>query len=144
MGQIISFLDKLRAKLRVVSLTIRVILGASLILIIAMGLFTYYDMVTRTKFHFDKQEEQAFEISDTVMRSIEYPMLDGEMEAVQAILEKLNTLKDVTVVNLCDATGIIRYSGLPANIGKVDDSEVTKKALRTSSLLKGLEMVDGG
>jgi PAS domain S-box-containing protein len=105
-----------------------------------MGLFTYYDMVTRTTFHFGNQEERAYEISDTVMRSIEYPMLDGEMEAVQAILEKLNRLTDVTVVNLCDTGATIRYSGLPANIGKIDNSEVTKKALRTSSLLKGLEM----
>jgi len=108
-----------------------------------MGLFTYYDMVTRVKYHLKNQEERAYEISDTVMRSIEYPMLDGEMEAVQAILENLNRLKDVTVVDLCDTAGIIRYSGLPANIGNVDNSEVTKKTLRTSSLLKGLELVDG-
>jgi PAS domain S-box-containing protein len=68
-------------------------------------------------------------------------MLDGEMEDVQAILEKLNRLKDVTVVDLCDTAGTIMYSGMPANIGKVDNSEVTKKALHTSSLLKGLEIV---
>jgi signal transduction histidine kinase len=96
-------------------------------------------MVTRTAFHFDTQEEWAYEISDTLMRSIEYPMLDGEMEDVQAILERLNRLKDVTVVDLCDTAGTITYSGLPANIGRVDNSEITKKALRTSSLTKGLE-----
>ncbi len=89
------------------------------------------------------QEERAYEISDTVMRSIEYPMLDGEMEDVQAILENLNTLPDVTEVNLCDLTGTIRYSGLPANIGKVDNSELTKNALRTNALSKGLETVEG-
>ncbi len=116
------------------------ILGASLILIVVMGLFTYHDMVTRTTFHFGNQEERAFQISDTVMRSIEYPMLDGEMEAVQVNLERLNTLKDVIVVNLCDATGLIRYSGLPGNIGKLDSSEVIFKALRTRSLVKGLEL----
>jgi PAS domain S-box-containing protein len=112
----------------------------SVILTVVMGLFTYYDMVTRTKFHFNKQEERAYEISDTVMRSIEYPMLDGEMEDVQAILENLYTLQDVTVVNLCDSTGTIKYSGLPANIGELDHSEATKKALLTHSLVKGLEM----
>lgn len=141
MTRILPFLSKLRIRLRVVSLRTRVILGVSLILIIVMGLFTYYDMVTRVRFHFKKQEERAFEISDTVMRSIEYPMLDGEMEDVQAILERLNTLKDVSVVSLCDTTGTIRYSGLPANIGRVDNSEVAKKALRTSSLVKGLEVL---
>ncbi|MES0363581.1 MAG: ATP-binding protein, partial [Desulfobacteria bacterium] len=129
--------------LRLGSLTVKVILGVCLILILVMGLFTYYDMVSRVKYHLKHQEERAYEISDTVMRSIEYPMLDGEMEDVQAILEKLNRLKDVTVVELCDTTGTIRYSGLPASIGNVDDSEVTKNALRTSTLLKGLEIVDG-
>lgn len=139
MGRIIAFLDRLRVRLGVASLTSKVILGVSLILIIVMGLFTYYDMVTRVRFHFKRQEERAFEISDTVMRSIEYPMLDGEMEDVQAILERLNTLKDVSVVSLCDTTGTIRYSGLPANIGMVDNSQVTKKALLAGSLVKGLE-----
>ena len=121
------------------SIRARVIVGVSLILIVVMGFFTYHDMVTRVKFHLKQQEERAYEISDTVMRSIEYPMLDGEMEAVQAILEKLNRLKDVTVVDLCDTAGNIRYSGLPANIGRVDDSEITKKALVTSSLIKTVE-----
>ncbi|NVL89978.1 MAG: PAS domain S-box protein [Desulfobacterales bacterium] len=144
MGRITSLLDKIRLKIGLGILAVKVMIGVSLILILAMGLFTYYDMVMRVKFHLKEQEKRAYEISDTVMRSIEYPMLDGEMEAVQAILEKLNRLKGVTVVDLCDTAGTIRYSGLPANIGKVDDSEVTKKALRTSSLLKGLEMVDGG
>ncbi|MES0349984.1 MAG: PAS domain S-box protein, partial [Desulfobacteria bacterium] len=138
-----TFLEKIRVRLRLGSLTVKVILGVCLILILVMGLFTYYDMVSRVKYHLKHQEERAYEISDTVMRSIEYPMLDGEMEDVQAILEKLNRLRDVTVVDLCDTTGTIRYSGLPASIGNVDDSEVTKNALRTSTLLKGLEIVDG-
>jgi len=119
----------------------RVTAGVSLILVLVMGVFTYYDTVTRVRYHLAQQEERAFEISDTVMRSIEYPMLDGEMEAVQAILEKLYTLQDVAVVTLCDTAGIIKHSGLPGDIGKVDNSEITQNALRTSSLVKGLEML---
>ncbi|MBW1769970.1 MAG: PAS domain S-box protein [Deltaproteobacteria bacterium] len=138
-----TFLEKIRVRLRLGSLTVKVIIGVCLILILVMGLFTYYDMVSRVKYHLKQQEELAYEISDTVMRSIEYPMLDGEMEDVQAILENLIRLKDVTVVDLCDTKGTIMYSGSPANIGNVDDSEVTKRALRTSTLLKGLEMVNG-
>jgi len=140
MGRTMRFLERLRSRLHVASLTVKVILGVSAILTVVMGLFTYYDMVTRTKFHFNKQEERAYEISDTVMRSIEYPMLDGEMEDVQAILESLYTLQNVTVVNLCDLKGTIKYSGLPANIGQRDHSAAAKKALRTHSLVKGLEM----
>ena len=140
MGRITPFLDKLRFRRRVASLRVRMILGVSLILVLVMGLFTYYDMVTRTEFHFKKQEERAYEIADTVMRSIEYPMLDGEMMDVQAILERLNTLKDVTVLNLCDATGTVQHSGLPANIGRVDNLQVSKEALHTSSVVKSLKI----
>jgi histidine kinase len=136
-------LDNLRLRLGTASLKTKVIVGVSLILIIVLGLFTYHDMVTRVKFQLRKQEERAYEISDTVLRSIEYPMLDGEMDDVQAILQRLNTLKDVTVVNLSDVMGTIKYSGLPAHIGMVDNLEVTKKSLRTSSLVKGLEILGG-
>lgn len=139
MGRIIRFLDKLRVMPHVPKLTIKIILGESLILIAVMGFFTYYDMVTRTKFYIDKQEKRALEISGTVMRSIEYPMLGGDMMDVQAILERLNTLKDVKVLNLCDARGTIKYSGLPTNIGTIDSSDVTKEALETSFLVKGFE-----
>ena len=135
-----GILDTIGPKLRVGSLTIKVILGVSLIIAVVMGLFTYYDMVKRTKFHFQQQEGRAYEISGTVMRSIEYPMLDGEMEDVQAILENLNTLRGVTLVNLCDLTGTVKYSGSPANIGLVDTSEATRRALQTLSLSKGLEI----
>ncbi|MBU2520661.1 MAG: hypothetical protein KKD50_00360 [Proteobacteria bacterium] len=141
MRRISIFLDRVRAGTGTISLAIRVTAGVSLILVVVMGFFTYYDTVTRTKYHLDKQEEWAFEISDTVMRSIEYPMLDGEMKAVQAILEKLYTLKDVAVVTLCDTKGIIKHSGLPRDIGTADNSEITKESLRTSSLVKGLEML---
>jgi PAS domain S-box-containing protein len=140
MDQLNTLLLKLRMRLRPTSVKTKVIIGVSLTLILAIGLFTYLDMVSRVKFHLEAQEERAYEISDTVMRSIEYPMLDGEMEKLQAILESLITLKDIAVVHLCDTAGVIRYSGLPDNIGNVTKSEVTKQALLTSSRLKGLEM----
>ena len=136
-------LDRLWARLHITSVTEKVIMGMSVILIIVIGILTYYDMVTRIKFHLQKQEERAYEISDTVMRSIEYPMLDGDMEAAQAILESLYKLKDVRVVNLCDLTGTIKYSGLPANVKRLDDSHATEEALDTGSLAKVLEVQEG-
>jgi len=136
-------LDRLWVTLHISSVTEKVIIGMSVFLIIVIGLLTYYDMVTRIKYHFGKQEERAYEISDTVMRSIEYPMLDGDMEAVQAILESLYKLQDVKVVNLCDLTGTIKYSGLPNNVKKLDDSRATEEALDTGSLAKDLEAQEG-
>ncbi|MBW1741481.1 MAG: PAS domain S-box protein [Deltaproteobacteria bacterium] len=137
-----SSLGSLRAKV-MGSLRAKVILGVSLILVTVMGVFTCWDMVTRIRFHLRREENKAFEFSNMVMKSIEYPMLDGEMEDVQAILESLNASEDLEIVNLHDLTGTIKYSGNPDNIGKTSQSEMTKKALRTQTLVNGLEMYKG-
>jgi signal transduction histidine kinase len=136
-------LDKLWVKLRITSVTEKVIMGMSLILITVIGILTYYDSVTRIKYHLERQEEWAYQISNTVMRSVEYPMLDGEMEVVQAILESLYKTKVLRIVNLCDLTGTIRYSGLPTNVKKIDESQATEKSIRTGSLVKNLEVKEG-
>jgi signal transduction histidine kinase len=139
----IPLMDRLWARLHVSSVTEKVIIGPSVILILVIGLLTYYDMVSRVKYHLGKQEERAHEISDTVMRSIEYPMLDGDMKAVQAILESLHKLNDVMVVNLCDLEGTIKYSGSPQSVGKLDRARATRETLGTGSLAKVVEVLDG-
>lgn len=133
-----SFVSNLRAKI-FGSLRIKVILGVSLILVTVMGLFAYWDTISRTKFHLEREESKAFEFSNMVMSSIEYPMLDGEMEDVQRILERVYALQYLDVVHLCDPTGLIRYSGEPKAIGRPTYSAITKEAVRTKSLVNGLE-----
>jgi len=125
------------------SLSAKIILGVSIILVLVIGSFSYYDAVIRIRFHLNKQEERAFDISNAVMKGIEYPMFDGEMDDVQAILEKLGMLEDLEVVNLCDLAGTIRYSRDPVNIGKVSESGITFKALKHKNLVKGLESHKG-
>lgn len=142
-NNLISFLRRLSTTMLFRSLRTKIILGVSLILVLAIGAFTYYNTVTRIRFHLKKQEERAFDISDTVMKGIEYPMLDGEMDYVQAILQRLGMLEGLEVVNLCDLIGIIRYSRDPAKIGKASESGITMNALRNKTLVKGLELHSG-
>jgi len=125
------------------SLRTKIILGVSLILVLVIGSFTYYEAVTRIKLHLKNQEERAFDISTAVMKGIEYPMLDGEMDDVQAILQRLGMLEDVELVKLCDLTSTIRYSSNLDNIGKASESGITRNALRTKALAKGLELHRG-
>ncbi|MDI6791142.1 MAG: ATP-binding protein [Thermodesulfobacteriota bacterium] len=133
--------EKLKAFLLLRSLRVKVMLGVVLILLIGMGTFTYIDVVSHRKDFLEEEERKAAETSDTVMKSIEYPMLDGEMEQVQSILERLRTLRDIDVVHLCDAKGVIRHSGVEeGNIGRVTESGITLEALRAGKLTKGLEM----
>ncbi len=136
----------------------KMILGISLILFGVMGFFTYYETTQRVRFHIGDQENRALEISNIVMRSIEYPMLDGEMEYVHRILEDLCEIENLYVVTLCDLNGIIKYGGMADWIrkhrhwtgamqhgsegdltGRPVDSEVTKSALKTKTLTKGFD-----
>ncbi|HUU42009.1 MAG TPA: hypothetical protein VMW42_13820, partial [Desulfatiglandales bacterium] len=137
-----SFLRLLSEKISR-SLRAKIILGVISILVVVTGFSTYYATITRIKFYLTKQEERAFDISASVMKGIEYPMLDGEMEDVQAILQKIGMLEGLEVVNLCDLTGTIRYSGHLDNIDKVNESEITMDALHKKSLAKGLESYKG-
>ena len=106
----ISFLHKINRDWLLHSLRAKIILGVSLILILTIGAFTYISAVTQMRFHLKKQEERAFDISDVVLKGIEYPMLDGAMDDVQAILQRLWGLEGLEEVNLCDLTVKIKYS----------------------------------
>lgn len=121
-------------------LRLKIMLGVGLILLVGLGTFTYFDVTLHRDYFLEEEERKAAEISDTVMKSIEYPMLDGEMEQVQAILERLKTLKDIDVVHLVDLKGIIRYSGNRTGIGRKTLSGLTLEALRTGKLAQGLEV----
>jgi len=139
----ISFLRRLSTIILFHSLRTKIILGVSLILILVIGSFTYYETKTRMQFHLKKQEERAFDISNAVMKGIEYPMLDGEMDDVQEILERLGMLEGLEVVKLCDLLGTIRYSSNLAYIGKVSESVISMKALCNNTLIQGLELHRG-
>ena len=137
-----SFWISLRADISR-NLRAKVILGVIIILVTVMGVFTYWDMIGRVGFHLSREETKALEFSKMVRKSIEYPMLDGEMEDVQATLESLASMTDLAFVNLHDPMQVIRYSGHPDNIGMISGSEVPKEALRTQTTVKELQEHEG-
>ncbi|MGD8513709.1 MAG: PAS domain S-box protein, partial [Deltaproteobacteria bacterium] len=121
----------------------KVILGVCVTLVTVMGVFACWDMIGRVKFHLSREETKAFGFSKMVRKSIEYPMLDGEMEVVQATLESLSSMTDLAFVNLHDPMQVIRYSGNPDNIGMIAESEVPKAAFHTQTTVKELQEHDG-
>jgi len=125
------------------SLRSKVILGVCVTLVTVMGVFTYWDMVGRVKFHLSREETKALGFSQMVRKSIEYPMLDGEMEVVQATLESLASMTDLEFVNLHDPMQVIRYSGNPDNIGMFAGSEIPKEAFHTRATVKELQEDNG-
>lgn len=136
-----SFWSKLKDRLIVGSLRGKIILGVAVILLTVMGAFSYFDAVTQVNRHTEENKRMALEISDTVMKSIEYPMLDGDMDQVQAILERLGTLEDLEVVHLCDQAGIIKYNGIDSSdVRRKTVSGVTMEALSTGKLARVMEV----
>ncbi len=125
------------------SLRTKIILGICLILVITVGTFIYVGHMFRARFLLEEEEKSASRISHAVMRAIQYPMLDGEMEEVQAILQRMNLVEDISVLNLCDSSGAIKYSGIPDNIGKISESETVKNALRINAVVKDIERYEG-
>ena len=122
------------------SLRTRIILGVGIILLAVLGASSYFDVVTQVNRHIEENEKRAMEISDTVMKSIEYPMMDGEMEQVQAILERLGTLEDLEIVHLCDDMGIIKRNGTDHyDVNRKIVSKITLKAFSTGKLAQGIE-----
>ena len=137
-----SLLDRLHLEITA-SLRLKVIVGVCVILVAVMGVFTYWDMVKRINFHLEREESKASEFSNMVTKSIQYPMHDGEMEDVQAMLETLSSMEDLEFVNLHDAEHTIRYSGSPEKIGAVTRSEIPKQALYSQQPVKALEDYEG-
>ncbi len=115
------------------------ILGISLILFSVMAFFSYYETTRKVKFHIAEQENKALEAGNIVMRSIEYPMLDGEMEYVQKILEGLNETEGLHRITICDWNEIIKYAGDAGLIGRSVNSEITKKSLQSKTMVNGFE-----
>lgn len=135
-----SFWAMLRHRLIPENLRAKTILGVGIILLTVMGAFNYIAIVTQVKRLTDENRKMALEISNTVIKGIEYPMLEGDMDNVQAILERLGTLEDLKVVHLCDDNGIIRYNGaVRYDVGRKAHSQVTFEALRIGKLAHGLE-----
>ncbi|MDP2992883.1 MAG: hypothetical protein Q8N82_05920, partial [Deltaproteobacteria bacterium] len=135
-----SFWANLKDRFISGSLRAKIILGVGLILLTVMGAFNYYAVITQVERHTEENKKMALEISDTVMKSIEYPMLDGDMDKVQAILERLGTLEDLEVVHLCDENDVIKYNGMDRyDINRKSVSKVTREALSTGKLAQGME-----
>lgn len=123
------------------SLRAKIILSVGIILLTVTAAFNYFDVITQVNRHTEENKKMALQISDTVMKSIEYPMLDGDMDQVQAILERLGTLEDLEVVHLCDENGIIKHNGIDFHdVERKTVSAVTIEALHTGKLARGMEI----
>ncbi|MFH1061608.1 MAG: ATP-binding protein [Candidatus Omnitrophota bacterium] len=75
------------------------------------------------------QKEKGWVLASTIAKSLDLPMLEGEMTTVQEMLVTVGELEHLRRIHLTDCTGIIRYSSDPSRINSVTGSSVIFRAL---------------
>ncbi|MBU2063532.1 MAG: GHKL domain-containing protein [Candidatus Omnitrophica bacterium] len=88
------------------------------------------------------QKDKAWILAKTIAKSIELPMLEGEMDTVQEILAMVGQLEHFKRIHLADSNGTICYSSVPKRIGTFTESQIIKEALAKKVPIDGFEHRD--
>ncbi|MBU1044885.1 MAG: hypothetical protein KJ915_10870 [Candidatus Omnitrophica bacterium] len=75
------------------------------------------------------QKEKGWVLANTIAKSLDLPMLEGEMTTVQEMLVTVGELEHLRRIHLTDSAGIIRYSSDPTRINTATGSDVIKQVL---------------
>ncbi len=76
-----------------------------------------------------EQKDKGWVLANTIAKSLDLPMLEGEMTTVQEMLVTVGELEHLKRIHLTDADGIIRYSSIPSRINTPTGSNIIKRAL---------------
>jgi signal transduction histidine kinase len=77
------------------------------------------------------QKEKGWVLANTIAKSLDLPMVEGEMDSIQKMLETVGQLKDLKRIHLTDDTGRILYSSRKESLGTLSNSNIIKQALNT-------------
>lgn len=124
-------------KIKNLSITIKIIgIVASLITIIMATSFTY--LLDRQKnIDIDKKKHQLLNTSQTVLSGMEYPMLSGEMDMVEALVKSQVEMNVLTGIRLISLSNEILISNNEEEIGeKIGNASLDEaKELKRGSYL---------
>ena len=85
------------------------------------------------------QKEKGWVIANTLAKSLDLPMLQGEMDTIQKMLLTVGELEHLKRIHLTDNKGIIRYSSVPASIDTLTGSNIIKQALNEKKEVDAFE-----
>jgi len=77
------------------------------------------------------QKAKAWVLAKTLVKSLDLPMLEGEMESVQKMLVTVGEIEHLKRIHITDDKGVIRYSSNPKKVNTATGSEVIKQALES-------------
>ncbi len=101
---------------------------------------------THTTYHYKHlildQKEKAWVLAKTISKSLELPMLEGEMGTVQEMLMTVGKMVNLKRIHITDDKGVIRYSSVPSRIDSRTGSAIIMKALQEKKEIDNFEQRD--
>jgi two-component system, NtrC family, sensor kinase len=86
-----------------------------------------------------EQKEKGWVLANTIAKSLDLPMREGEMTTVQEMLVTVGELEHLKRIHLTDCEGIIRYSSIPSRINTPTGSNIIKRALNEKREIDAFE-----
>jgi two-component system NtrC family sensor kinase len=85
------------------------------------------------------QKDKGIVLASTISKSLDLPMVEGEMDAIQKMLETVGQLENLKRIHLTNDKGKILYSSDIKSINNYTGSNIIKQALNTKQEVDDLE-----
>lgn len=85
------------------------------------------------------EKEKAWGLAKTIEKSLDLPMVEGEMDTVAEMLVTVGQLSDLKRIHITDSKGIIRYSSIPSRVNTVSESKIIERVLEGKNKIGDFE-----
>ena len=117
-----------------ISLISKLTIGTSLILLVFMVFFAYINIETLKTMLMEAAISDADKLSETIIKSTHYEMLEDNRKRAYAMIQEVGTLEGVEYIRMINKSGIITFSTDKDEIGRyLDKTEAGCNMCHTSS-----------
>src|SRR4030043_1577300 len=105
------------------SLKTKILLSVIVVVLVIEGLFLYLNIHSLSRQIFDKTEEEAFNLSETIRLSIRNAMIKDRRDEYQRIIDDVAQRKGIVQVRIFNKQGMITVSSDSTKVGTVVDKQ---------------------
>ena len=105
------------------SLKTKILLSVIVVVLVIEGLFLYLNIHSLSRQIFDKTEEEAFNLSETIRLSIRNAMIKDRRDEYQRIIDDVAERKGIAEVRIFNKQGEITVSSDKTKVGTVVDKQ---------------------
>jgi two-component system NtrC family sensor kinase len=109
--------------MRLGSLKTKILLSVIIVVLVIEGLFLYLNIHSLSRQIFDKTEEEAFNLSETIRLSIRNAMIKDRRDEYQRIIDDVAQRKGIAEVRIFNKQGEITVSSDKTKVGTVVDKQ---------------------